>query len=74
MEPITRRRFLGQAGIALAGAAAGSQLRSALGDTDLSVEKQRCQRRGRPIGVFRWDYPNVRCAWPYRAARRQTLT
>ena len=37
MEPITRRRFLGQAGVALAGAAAGSRLRSALGDAGLSV-------------------------------------
>ena len=37
MEPITRRRFLGQAGIALAGAAAGSHLRSALGGPDLAT-------------------------------------
>ncbi len=36
MEPITRRRFLGQAGVALAGAAAGSRLRPALGGAGLS--------------------------------------
>ncbi len=39
MEPITRRRFLGQAGVALVGAAAGSRLTSALKGPDLITEK-----------------------------------
>ena len=37
MEPITRRRFLGQAGVALVGAVAGSRLTSALKGPDLSL-------------------------------------
>ena len=36
MEPITRRQFLGTAGVALAGAAAGSRLRSAVRGPDLA--------------------------------------
>ena len=52
MEPITRRQFLGTAGVALAGAAAGSRLRSAVRGPS-SGGAQQCRQRGsRPVGLL----------------------
>ncbi len=73
MEPITRRRFLGQAGVALAGAAAGSHLRSALREPKLAT------RSNAASGVVAlWRIPvgcqNVRFASRYQAAPRQMPT